>query len=62
MKKTRPVLITIIAVLQVVAILVAPPAFFSSVSWALFLVLVPVFGLMGWRDRPAEAAVRCTRS
>ena len=47
-KKTRPVLITIIAVLQVVAIVIAPPAFFRSVSWALFLVLVPVFGLMGW--------------
>lgn len=48
MKKTRPVLITIIAVLQVVAILIVPPSLLRSVSWVFLLVLVPVFGLMAW--------------
>lgn len=48
MKKTRPVLVTIIAVLQVVAILIVPPSFLKSVSWVFLLVLAPVFVLMGW--------------
>jgi hypothetical protein len=47
-KKTRPVLVTIIALLQVVAILIVPPAFLRSVSWVFLLVLAPVFVLMGW--------------
>ena len=47
-KKTRPVLVTIIAVLQVVAILIVPPSFLRSVSWVLLLVLAPIFGLMAW--------------
>lgn len=48
MKKTRPVLITIVAVLQVIAILIVPPSFLRSVSWVFLLVLAPVFGLMAW--------------
>ncbi len=48
MKKSRPVLITIIALLQMIAVVIIPPNTLGSGSWLLPVVLLPIFGLMGW--------------
>ena len=48
MKKRRPVLIAIIAVLQVVPILLLPPELLRSVSRVLLVVPLAIFGLLGW--------------
>ena len=48
MKKSRPVLITIIALLQIVPILLAPPDTLRSLSPVLLLGPVVVFALLGW--------------
>jgi hypothetical protein len=47
-KKSRPVLITIIALLQMIAVVIIPPNTLGSGSWLLPVVLLPIFGLMGW--------------
>jgi|GEM_PF-648549 len=48
MKKRRPVLITIIAILQIVPILLLPPKLFLSINWLFLLVPVVVFALLAW--------------
>ena len=47
-KKKRPVLIIAVAVLQVIAILVMPPKAYTSISWLLLLVPLPVFAFVAW--------------
>jgi len=47
-KKGRPVLITVIALLQIVPIILLPPRFYPSLG-RLFLILpLVVFGVLGW--------------
>jgi len=48
MQRKRPVLITIIAVLQIVPILLLPPKLFLSVNRILFLFPVAVFAGLCW--------------
>jgi hypothetical protein len=47
-KKKRPVLLTAVAVLQVIAILLMPPKVYSSVSWLFLLLPLAVFALLAW--------------
>ena len=48
MKKRRPVLVTIIAILQIVPILLLPPKLYQSANWLFFLVPVPIFVVLAW--------------
>ena len=48
MKKKRPVLLTAIAVLQVIAILLMPPKVYSSVNLLYWLIPLALFALVAW--------------
>jgi len=46
--KRRPVLIVVIALLQIVPILLLPPELLMSINRVLLLIPVAVFALLGW--------------
>jgi len=48
MRKRRPVPITVIAVVQVLPVILVPPALYRSGSPLLFAVPVALFVLVGW--------------
>nr|MBC7243766.1 hypothetical protein [Chloroflexota bacterium] len=48
MKKRRPVLIVVIALLQIIPILLLPPKVLLSVNRALLAVPVAIFGVLAW--------------
>jgi hypothetical protein len=47
-KKGRPILITVIAILQIIPILLLPPSALRSLSSVLLALPVAVFALLGW--------------
>jgi hypothetical protein len=47
-KKKRPILIVVVAVLQVVAVLLMPPKTLASMNPLLLLVPLPVFAFVAW--------------
>jgi hypothetical protein len=47
-KKARPVLITVIALLQVIPILLLPPDLLRSINRLLLLLPVAIFALLAW--------------
>jgi hypothetical protein len=47
-KKKRPILIVVVAVLQVIAVLVMPPKILASINPLLLLVPLPVFAFVAW--------------
>ena len=48
MRRQRPLLLGIIAVMQIVPILILPPQLLSSVNWLWLLLPVPLFAVLGW--------------
>lgn len=48
MKKARPVLITAIAVLQIIPILILPPDVLRSINRLLLLLPVAIFAILAW--------------
>ena len=48
MRKKRPLLITVIAIVQIVPILLLPPQLFLSVNRLVFVVPVAIFALLFW--------------
>ena len=48
MRKKRPVLITVIAIVQIVPILLLPPQLFLSINPLAFAIPVAVFALLFW--------------
>lgn len=48
MKKKRPILIVVVAVLQVFAVLLVPPKVLASINPLLLLVPLPVFAFVAW--------------
>jgi hypothetical protein len=47
-KKKRPILIVVVAVLQVFAVLLVPPKVLASINPLLLLVPLPVFAFVAW--------------
>jgi len=48
MRKKRPLLITVIAIVQIVPILLLPPQLLLSVNRLVFVVPVAIFALLSW--------------
>lgn len=48
MQKKRPVLVTVIAVVQIVPILLVPPDLLLSINRLVFLVPLAIFAVLGW--------------
>ena len=48
MRKKRPLLITVIAIVQIVPILLVPPQWLLSVNRLVFVVPVVIFALLFW--------------
>jgi hypothetical protein len=48
MEKSRPIEVTLVAILQFIPALLLPPALLSSVNPVLFIVPLAFFALLGW--------------